>query len=240
MKKDFKRNSSNKQTSRLRRRWVAVISAASIFIFGGVVLIADQYMQKSFISRVIPPIASSYVEQMKNWVAERKNHLHKNLEKVKQVAVRKSEPPPPIHFEFYTALPNMQVPLPETEKNEIHPVVATANQALPATIPQTKKISTTNANTTIFDADRLQRALKEELNQEQYVLQLGVFKNATAAERFKSSLATSGLMVKVVNITLAGEHAFCVQLGPYESKDEAKLIQRRLRQKNINGIVRLQ
>jgi cell division protein FtsN len=210
----------------------------SVVIFVGVV-IADQYLQKSLISPFIPPIVSSYVEQMKSWVAERKNHLNKNLEKVKQVAVRKSEPAPPIHFEFYTALPNMQVPLPEMEKNE-NPIVATANSGLPATISQIKKTATNISSNTIFDADRLQRALKEELQHDQYIIQLGVFKNASAAERYKSSLIASGLIVKVVNMTLGGKHAFCVQLGPYENKDEAKLVQHRLRQKNISGILRLQ
>lgn len=236
MKKDLKRKSSKKNSSHSKWRWVLIGSASIICCM--VILVADLYREHSLISTFIPSNVSLYVEQMKSWIAERRNHLHKNLEKVKQVAVRKGDPSPPIHFEFYTALPNMQVPIPESAKSE-ESVVAAANQSHKIT-PPIKKPSVNVANTTIFDADRLQRAFKEELNQNQYVIQLGIFKKASTAERFKLSLNQSGVSANLVHVTLAGDKAFCVQLGPYETKDQAKLMQHRLQQKKINGIVRLQ
>lgn len=63
-----------------------------------------------------------YFVSLKKWFAERKNHLQTNMVKVKQLAANKEAPPEPIHFEFYTALPNMHIerntPKPPLEKVE--------------------------------------------------------------------------------------------------------------------------
>src|SRR5580698_3378361 len=57
----------------------------------------------------IVPFVSSYVTRLKTWITERKAHLHQSMVKVKRIAVNKNEVEHEVHFEFYTALPSMQV-----------------------------------------------------------------------------------------------------------------------------------
>jgi hypothetical protein len=61
-----------------------------------------------------------FVASAKSWLVERKSHLQKGVVKVKQLAANKETPPEQIHFDFYTALPNMHIepsqPKPPTER----------------------------------------------------------------------------------------------------------------------------
>src|SRR4029078_10203951 len=90
----------------------------------------------------------------------------------------------------------------------------------------------------IFDAEKLQLALKNEFkqidnqstvsNNNHYILQMGVFKNAAGAERLRASLAKSGFSVKVGKTVLAGKEVYSVQIGPFINKNQAVLAQRQL------------
>ena len=55
------------------------------------------------------PWVVASVAHVKTWLAERHQHLHQHMTQVKQLAANKPAAEPAIHFEFYTALPNMQV-----------------------------------------------------------------------------------------------------------------------------------
>jgi|GEM_PF-3083606 hypothetical protein len=70
-----------------------------------------------------------------NWFSERKNHLQQGMTKVKQLTVNKKAEPEPIHFEFYTTLPNMQV------KPSVPPVEDSKRiaKATPLPTPQVKQ-----------------------------------------------------------------------------------------------------
>jgi flagellar basal body-associated protein FliL len=52
---------------------------------------------------------STYYTQIKAWMADRRGHLTKKASQPKHVLAKQHESEPQIHFEFYTALPNMQV-----------------------------------------------------------------------------------------------------------------------------------
>ena len=60
----------------------------------------------------------STVGQIKTWARDRKNNLQQGVVKVKQLAIKKPAEEPQIHFEFYTALPDMQMTAPEPEQSE--------------------------------------------------------------------------------------------------------------------------
>lgn len=121
MKKDFKnRNATRRRTpAQNRGRWLIFAgSLCGLLVVGG--LIAAFSMRPQL---------------MQHWVSASRHHLHQDLVKVKQLAAKKKEGPPPIHFEFYTALPNMQVgnalsvskkpaPAPVIKK----PVIVSANE----------------------------------------------------------------------------------------------------------------
>ena len=152
MKKDMKRHSFNRHSSHAKHpswQWIFAITM-SIFISMIVIIVAYKYPFQTPISSFIPGPIVSYTEKIRSWITERKEHFHKKMDKVKQVALRRVDSnPPPIQFEFYTALPNMQIPVPE---------------------PETKVSSSTTKSTqekksiALFDAERLQREFKQELN----------------------------------------------------------------------------
>jgi len=153
MKKDLKRYSFNKQLSHAkypRWQWIVVI-AMSVFIAAIVVIAVLHYPLQKTVSSFIPGPIASYAEEIRSWMIERKAHFHKKMETVKQVALRRVDSNPPIQFEFYTALPNMHIPVPEPVK--------TVSSAMPKS---TSKIKKTIA---VFDAERLQREFKQELTQ---------------------------------------------------------------------------
>jgi len=176
----------------------------------------------------------SYVAYFKDWTAEHKNRINQNLEKVKRVAVNDANSPP-IHFEFYTALPNMQVKVSEPKDNVKEKIIITENKPVATKVLSEKNVITTSA---IFDDTKLQHAIEQELNQPRYMIQLGIFKSASSADQYRVSLNKSGLTAEVVKAPLSGHKAFSVQLGPYINKAQAKLMLRQLQQKNINAILR--
>lgn len=96
-KKDFKTRhaAARRRTTpaEARRRLVFGVSiVGSLFVVGG--LVAAGW---------------SHPQVFQHWVSASRQHLHHDIAKVKQLAANKKEGPPPIQFEFYTALPKMQV-----------------------------------------------------------------------------------------------------------------------------------
>lgn len=226
MKKDFSKKKSRVK-SRMTMRWYWLASFL-IVLTGAAFLYVDQRKQNPLV-----PI-KSYVAYLENWMAERKNHINQNLEKVKRVAVN-DENAPPIHFEFYTALPNMQVKVSEPKEDVKEKIVIAENKPVATKPLPEKNVVATSA---IFDDSKLQHAIEQELNHPRYMIQLGVFKSASSAHQYRASLNKSGLTAEVVKATLSGHKAFSVQLGPYLNKAQAKLMLRQLQQKNINAILR--
>jgi hypothetical protein len=149
MKKDFIRKKAYKKRSS-RVRWPMVIMIGVIVLFG-----AGFWKDQHSAQPKLLPMLSAQMTRAKVWMTERKEYLHNDIEKVKRIAVN-SEEAPPVQFEFYNALPNMQVaisaPSVETPKKKIIIHKPSENKKLAA-------------NSTIFDADRLQRAFDEEMKE---------------------------------------------------------------------------
>ncbi len=91
----------------------------------------------------IVPFVSSYVTRLKIWITERKAHLHQSIVQAKRLDVNKNEVEHDIHFEFYTALPSMQVTIPDRNAQD--------NRQL-------------SSNTAIVSVDQLEQELSEEFN----------------------------------------------------------------------------
>ncbi len=150
MKKDFAgKRFTVKQTTRTRdRKWRWVVWTAISVLF--VCLVGFFPYKKTF------PLVSSYFVRLKIGIAERKAHLHQETLKAKQIAVKKNEADPEIHFEFYTVLPNMQVTVARLPANES---------------PHTGDRSFTNQmRAAIITVDQLDRELSAKLkyNQKQH------------------------------------------------------------------------
>ena len=105
--------------------------------------------------------------RVSDWMHERKTSLNKNIVKVKQLAVNNKTPQQEIHFEFYTVLPNMRIPVPYAEKpvSTVRTVSAMSNNV--SVMTNTNNAIALPKVTALFDAGQLQNALKEELNQDQ-------------------------------------------------------------------------
>ncbi|RDI41679.1 SPOR domain-containing protein [Aquicella lusitana] len=164
-----------------------------------------------------------YFSQIKNWFGERKSRLRQDIAKAKQLVKNREKPAEPtIHFEFYTALPNMQVTVSEPadkaekSKNEIK----MASKRHPA----------------FLNADELEREFAKEIRQTAYVIQVGVFKSAASAERYRQSLAVAGFSPSVVKLN--EKETYRVQLGPFSSKDQVSLAKQKLQKKGVTGLVR--
>ncbi len=151
---------AGKTTAHTKRMWwwvmilavlVLVISAGSFFVY----------------KKRLPvfPVVSAYVMRVKTWIAERKVRLHQGITKVKQIAVNKNEAEPAIHFEFYTALPNMQVTIPDTQVRD-NQASRNVNQAKRDKPKTTKKLA-------IISAEQVDHELATEFIQNQYIKQRG-------------------------------------------------------------------
>ena len=123
MRKDSARkNVVDEQTSVLQWILFAVIA----LVFAGLVYLEYHYKVTS--TRF--PAVKAYVSRVTSWIAERKSHLHNELSKVKQLAATQNNASQEVHFEFYTALPKMQVTVPEITRQVAPKPAIAANKAI--------------------------------------------------------------------------------------------------------------
>lgn len=150
MKRSAKRTSRSLSAGQLPWRAIAVLSILILFSLCAL-LVSYQYHKNP---KNYPAILAS-ITKMTNWVSERKNHLHKNIVKVKQLATSKNPEDVPIHFEFYSALPKMQMIAP-VDKTE-----TVMNPALnrPLKKPLIKSV--------VADASELEEDLSSQLKSDQ-------------------------------------------------------------------------
>ncbi len=174
-------------------------------------------------------LVSSYFSRMKTWVSERKTHINQGLVKVKRLAANKNAPPPEIHFEFYTTLPKMQVKLSDlntTDERSSAPKIQQAS-ILPAP-----------AASAVISASDIEKELSAQLTPPSYVVQLGIFSSKNAAAKYRASLSTAGFEASVVKSAAAGSTIYRVQLGPFKNQNQARMAQKELQRKGLNGIMR--
>lgn len=168
-------------------------------------------------------------QKFATWVAQVKLHLgHKKTGTplfTNSSPVRQAKQEPEIHFNFYTELPNRQVTLPETEQI-LSKQALTTKQDLLATATKTESAF-------------LVRELKKNKNSPgQYIVQMGVFKNETAAEQMRVSLLLAGFEVDIVKSTERDQTLYRIQKGPYITLAQVKEVQKQLQGKGIMGLVK--
>lgn len=136
MKTEFK-NKKYSRRSHARTKWLI------IFIFMLIILLfaSGVFIYKHKKPLVLTQIFTSEFNRVKSWLDERKQGWRKNLVKTQPVVNHKDEIKPDIHFEFYTALPRMQIKVQENPKPE----------------------NITN-DAKIFDAEKLQHSLANEIH----------------------------------------------------------------------------
>jgi cell division protein FtsN len=110
-------------------------------------------------------------------------------------------------YDFFTVLPEMEVVVPEQELSR------QADRAEPA-----RETATTN------DADN-------------YILQVGSFRNSADAEQMKARLALLGSIATVQTVTVNGQTWHRVRIGPFEGARKADEMRRMLSDNKIDTLV---
>jgi hypothetical protein len=151
-------------------------------------------------------------------------HTPLQAQKTKSVLAHKESTEPAVHFEFYTTLPNMQISAKETSSSP------EKSKPTPAVVTKT--------NPKIANASELEKELLSQIKPSTYVIQLGFFRKANAAEQYRRFLWQAGLTKGLLKVATEKE-GYCVQLGPFATKNQAKMANLRLQKRGIHGLVRL-
>lgn len=117
-------------------------------------------------------------------------------------------------FEFYTILPGMEVPLPETEESP--------KKSTPAANPH--PVAT----------------VQSKIAAARYTIQAGAFRTLPSAMRLKTQLSQQGMRTHIQKIEEENGTWFRVNVGPFASESMAIAHKNRLATQNIQGILILQ
>lgn len=225
MKKDFSKQYTRRAARATNKgqtlwRWVVMMAMVAVLFCGAFI----GYQYKKDPQKY--PYLDTYVQQTTNWIAAHRSHLRQDIVKVKRLAANKNTEQEEIHFEFYTALPNMQM------NATVQAEPAQTGVAAKPTI--TAPVVATVASPANLDTQALEQDISAQINQGRYLLQLGVFRTQDSAARFQQSLADAGFQAKVITTE---KKVFKVQMGPFTNKNQARLAQIDLEKKGFNGVM---
>lgn len=209
MSKQFSRSHRRaKEKSGHRNRNLAIFMALVLTVSGAVT-----YMTWSHGSDT----RQAFSERASTWWAERKARIATKVAESKQniskpivASKAKSSAPEPLHFEFYNMLPN-------------------SNASVAAV---------TTESPSIFNHDNLEREFAKTVEKTSYVIQTGIYSNATSADKTRESLVEEGLAVKVVKAYIDERLVYRIQVGPYQEKDQINEAQSKLAARGIHGVLR--
>lgn len=101
-----KRHMSKKKMS---TRKIRAKSKLPWLLWGLLILLLCCVLFFMYRSSATSVFVSKVYSNFTSWVSERHKHLVKKVASSKKTILNQTESQPPIHFEFYTTLPNMQV-----------------------------------------------------------------------------------------------------------------------------------
>ncbi len=116
-------------------------------------------------------------------------------------------------FDFYTILPEMEVPVPEPEPAEKH---SSATRSQKGNAPKKEKPLEPGAF---------------------YVLQLGSFRNRADADRLKAKIAMLGFEPHIQTVNINGSNWYRVRVGPYNNSLRIAEVRHRLHEAQLESIL---
>lgn len=160
-------------------------------------------------------LATAVALMMKGYLPEIRQHLPtvdntpagKTESALVEEDSKKADKPKKPRYDFFTVLPEMEVVVPEQELSR------KADKPEPA--PDTSTVNT----------------------QDNYILQVGSFRNSADAEQMKARLALLGSMATVQTVTVNGETWHRVRIGPFEGARKADEMRRMLSDNQIDTLV---
>jgi cell division protein FtsN len=140
-------------------------------------------------------------------------------------------------FEFYTILPELEVPVPDQPAGETRQAtVPPALQTPPPALPGTPAPGATGAPPPALPPAQ-PLAPPAASGAGRYILQAGSSRSAADAERLRASLALQGMAAQVQPVTVNGETWHRIRVGPFASRAEADAAQRQLHGARINTML---
>jgi len=138
-------------------------------------------------------------------------------------AQNRSQPQPPPttpdkpvkpRFDFYTILPEMEIPVPEPDPEHRVPPLPRSETNKPPSSSTPKQSAATS-----------------------YVLQLGSFRNHKDADRFKAKITMLGFEPHIQTININGSDWYRVRIGPYSNSVRIAEVRHRLHENKLDEIL---
>jgi len=142
-------------------------------------------------------------------------------------------------FEFYTILPELEVPVPDQPSGEPRQAsVPPALQTPPPPLEGTVAPGAAGAPPQPLPAPQaLPPATPPASSGGRYILQAGSSRNSADAERLRASLALQGMVAQVQPVSINGETWHRIRVGPFGSRADADAAQRQLHAAKINTML---
>src|SRR3990167_6707576 len=228
MTRDGKRQAFITRRTSSKRQCRCVIAALSLLIVAGV--IGGLAYKKTFSIESIAASVSAFMQRVAGM--RPKAQVPALLAKVKHIVNHPNELPPPIHFEFYTALADAKV---SPSAVEARAQVSSQQGVLP---PSSKS---QDLSSTIFSHEVLERDLHDSVSDHKeiarYYIQLGTFEEASGAARLRVALLDAGFTTQVIKISSGQRIMYRVQLGPYVSQSQVRTMQQRMQKRGITSVI---
>lgn len=139
-------------------------------------------------------------------------------------------------FEFYTILPELEVPVPDQPSGDARQAtVPPTLQTPPPALQGTPAPGAAGAPAAALPP--AQPLPPPATTGGRYILQAGSSRNAADAERLRASLALQGMSAQVQPVTVNGETWHRIRVGPFSSRAEADVAQRQLHGARINTML---
>lgn len=225
MARDYAKHRLQPKQKRAENGWRKRLLFSVLMVCVVGIIISGAYVYKN-------TVLDSSRQKLATWVAQVKLLLsHKKtgtLLLAKSPPVHQAKQEPEIRFNFYTELPNMQVTLPETEQ-------APGKQALPA---RQDLLAAAKKTESLLPGKEFKKNKNSAEDGGQYILQMGVFKNETAAGQVRVSLLLAGFEADIVKSTDGNQILYRIQKGPYAMLSQVKEVQKQLQNKGVMGVIK--
>lgn len=171
-------------------------------------------------------------------------------------SLHKSFQETPIHFEFYTSLPNMQMDMSSQKEEAVlsakrslsNPeALQHKNNRLVSALESSKGDSVSKEKLErqpairqampIVSADELEQELSTHIKQAAYIVQLGRFKEMNEAKQYQLYLAKLHIPSHLEKISHGSKVIYGLQVGPFNSKQQASVALKSLKKKGIAGML---
>ncbi|OGT37332.1 MAG: hypothetical protein A3F12_06130 [Gammaproteobacteria bacterium RIFCSPHIGHO2_12_FULL_38_14] len=181
-------------------------SRVRVVIYFGVILIILSVIY------FINPFSS--FSRMMTWTKTRESRLHQKFLSVKKLVLPESTKVADIRFEFYTALPALEI--------------ATSNNVL------RKEIK--NPSSFLSNPDEMMKTYVRKMPEKGYIIQVGVFKDILKAKMYRAYLSKQGFHAVIAKVHNTAHQLYRVQIGPFLSEADVKKTRQRLQGKGIESL----